>query len=177
MVNTVLHITTGTAGWVYYIAGELVWIQCSGGGYRKNQWYFRKISPAALLVWMNRLIFAKSVVFYSGLLDFHYFSTKSKSFGGLRPMEPWLSRSRFSQPAWHPHYFWAPSMPVRHAGPAHALEASGGGGASEASGATEARKIPRWNLFLAKSRDLQKKLLYTYERHCVYKLSGLMIGG
>ena len=46
---------------------------------------------------------AKSVVFYSELLDIHNFCTKiQKFFGGFVPMKP----------CWPPHYFRASSMPA-----------------------------------------------------------------
>ena len=73
---------------------------------RENKWYFLKNSPAALnwlyftqnvrlrlkiscVLRKNFACGAKSVVFYSELLDFHNFCTKiQKFFGGFVPMKP-----------------------------------------------------------------------------------------
>ena len=87
---------------------------------RENKWYFLKNSPAALnwlyftqnvrlrlkiscVLRKNFACGAKSVVFYSELLDIHNFCTKiQKFFGGFVPMKP----------CWPPHYFRASSMPA-----------------------------------------------------------------
>ena len=77
---------------------------------------FSDRGPAAEISCILRKNFAsgiKSVVFYSGLLDIHNFSTKIQNiFGGSATMDPWWNRPRFARPKWPPHYFRASSMPA-----------------------------------------------------------------